>query len=177
MKMNERKIAMTDVETTGDTFGVHEILEIGLVVFDQNNFEIVDTLEVKVKPLSLKNAIPAAIEKNGYNEEEWKKALSLKEAMEIYANKTEDHAFCSFNVSFDWGFINDAFIKTGVRNKIDYHRLDLLSMAWIKGLKKSEKWTLKTACEMFSISPEPKLHRALSGAMTAYELFKKLNSK
>jgi len=166
---------MTDVETTGDIFGVHEILEIGLVVFDQNTFEIIDTLEVKVKPTSLKNAIPAALEKNGYSVKEWEGAVSLKDAMEIYASKTEGCAFCSFNVSFDWGFINDAFIKTGIKDKTDYHRLDLLSMAWIKGLGKNEKWTLKTACEIFGVPPEPMPHSALNGAMTAYELFKKLN--
>ena len=46
-KLNERPIAMTDLETSGDVFGIHEILEIGLVVFDQNNFEIIDTLNIK----------------------------------------------------------------------------------------------------------------------------------
>ena len=64
--------------------------------------------------------------------------------------------------------------KTGIQDMMDYHRIDLLSIAWTKGLAKNEKWNLKTACEMFGIPPEPDPHNALNGAMTAYELFKKL---
>lgn len=172
--MNERKIAMTDIECSGDVFGVHEILEIGLVVFDQNTFEILDTLNIKIKPLHIENAVPAAIAKNGYKEEDWQEAVSLKEAMQKYANKTQDAIFCAYNVTFDWGFMNDAFRKTGVKDTMDYHRLDLLSIVWTKNLKDKEKWSLKTACEMFGIAPEPEVHRAINGAMTAYELFKKL---
>ena len=174
MKASDRKIAMTDLETSGDIFGVHEILEIGLIVFDQNSLKIVDTLDIKVKPLNIKNAVPAALERNGYKEKDWKEAVSLKKAMEQYADKTKDAIFCAYNAIFDWGFINDAFRKTGVQNKMDYHGLDLLSIAWTKGLDKNEKWNLKTACELFGVPPEPEPHSALNGAMTAYELFKKL---
>lgn len=173
-KLNERPIAMTDLETSGDVFGMHEILEIGLVVFDQNTFEIMDTLNVKVKPLHIENAVPAALERNGYKEEDWQDAVSLKEAIQMYVNKTKDAIFCAYNATFDWGFMNEAFRKTGIKDEMDYHRLDLLSIAWAKGLAKNEKWNLKTACEMFNIPPEPNVHRALNGAMIAYELFKKL---
>lgn len=172
--MSERKIAMTDLETSGDVFGVHEILEIGLVVFDQNTFEITNTLNVKVKPLNIENAVSAALERNGYKEEDWQEAVSLKEALQMYADKTKDAIFCAYNATFDWGFMNDAFRKTGVQNEMDYHRLDLLSIAWAKGLAKNEKWNLTTTCEMFEIAPEPEVHRAINGAMVDYELFKKL---
>ena len=174
MKASERKIAMTDLETSGDVFGVHEILEIGLVVFDPNTLEIVDTLNIKTKPLNIENAKPVALERNGYNEKDWKEAVDLKKAVEIYAEKTKDTVFCAYNATFDWGFMNDAFRKTEVKNNMDYHRLDLLSVAWTKGLAENESWSLKTACQMFGVSPEPEPHNALNGAMTAYELFKKL---
>lgn len=167
---------MTDLETTGDIFGVHEILEIGLVVFNQNTFEIIDTLDIKTKPINIKNAVPAALERNGYKDENWQEAISLKEAIEQYADKTKNAIFCAYNATFDWGFLNDALRKTGVQNKMDYHRLDLLSLAWEKGLKESDRWSLKTACQMFDIPPEPDPHSALNGAMTAYELFKKLQN-
>lgn len=173
-KLNKRPIAMTDLETSGDIFGVHEILEIGLVVFDQNTFEIKNTLNIKTKPLNIENAVPAALERNGYNKKDWQEAVSLKEAMEQYTQKTQGAIFCAYNATFDWGFVNDAFRKTGVKNEMDYHRLDLLSIAWAKGMAGSEKWSLKTACEMFGVPPEPDPHNALNGAMTAYELFKKL---
>lgn len=168
---------MTDLETSGDIFGVHEILEIGLVVFDQNTFEIIDTLDIKTKPTNIKNAVPAALERNGYKDENWQEAIPLKEAIEQYADKTKNTIFCAYNATFDWGFVNDAFRKTGVQNKMDYHRLDLLSIAWENGLKESDRWSLKTACEMFGVPSEPDPHTALNGAMTAYELFKKLQNK
>lgn len=166
---------MTDLETSGDVFGVHEILEVGLVVFDQKSFEITDTLNIKVKPEHIENAVPAALERNGYNEKDWQAAVSLKEAIEKYAKKTRGAIFAAYNATFDWGFMNDAFKSTGIKDKMDYHRLDVLSIAWAKGLKDSEKWNLKGACEVFGVLPEPDPHNALNGAMTAYELFKKLS--
>src|SRR3989344_7910336 len=175
-KLNERPIAMTDLETSGSIFGVHEILEIGLVVFDQKTFEILDTLDVKVRPEHIENAVPVALERNGYKPENWKEAVSLAEAMKIYGAKTKGAMFCAYNATFDWGFINNAFYTTGTKDEMDYHRLDLLSIAWERGMKEKDKWSLKTACEMFGVSPEPDPHTALNGAMTAYELFKKLAS-
>jgi DNA polymerase III epsilon subunit-like protein len=178
MKANQRKIAMTDLETSGDIPGFHEILEIGLVVFDQDTFEIIDTYDQKVKPEHMENNIPRALEYNGYNEKDWQNTISLEDAMKIYGEKTKDCVFCAYNVSFDWGFVHDAFVKTGVFDPMstfeNHNRLDMLSIAYIKGLKDKNSLSLKTACEFFGVPPEPLPHSALNGAMTAYELFKKL---
>ncbi|MCE9517381.1 3'-5' exonuclease, partial [Candidatus Nomurabacteria bacterium] len=69
--ISKRPIAMTDLETSGAVFGEHEILEIGLVLFDQHTFEIIDTLNIKIKPEHIENAVPAALERNGYKAENW----------------------------------------------------------------------------------------------------------
>ncbi|HEY4480290.1 MAG TPA: 3'-5' exonuclease, partial [Candidatus Paceibacterota bacterium] len=161
--LKEAPIAMTDLETSGDVFGVHEILEVGLVVFDQNSFEIIDTLNIKTKPLRIANAVPAALERNGYNEKDWENAIDLEKAIKIYAEKTKGAIFCAYNATFDWGFMNNAFRETGIKDEMDYHRLDVLSIAWAKGMKESEKWNLKVACEMFGVAPEPDPHNALNG--------------
>ncbi len=172
---------MTDLETSGDVFGVHEILEVGLVVFDPLTFEIVDKWQSKTKPERIETAKQAALDYNGYSEEKWMDAVSLKEAMKIYGEKTSDCLFCSYNVSFDWGFINEAFFRFGVTNPMstfeNHDRLDLLSIAWDRGLKNQESFSLKTACKLFDVPPEPDPHSAINGAMTAYELFKELQSK
>jgi DNA polymerase III alpha subunit (gram-positive type) len=47
---------------------------------------------------------------NGYNAIDWQNSKSLKEAMEIYSHKTAGAFFCSHNVTFDWSFINEAFL-------------------------------------------------------------------
>ena len=167
---------MTDLETSGDVFGEHEILEIGLVLFDQTTFKILDTLDIKVKPEHIENAVPAALVRNGYKEINWKEAVTLKEAVEMYTQKTSGAIFAAFNVSFDWGFMNEAFRKTKIKDEMDYHRLDVLSLAWERGLKKHESWSLKKTCEIFGVPPEPDPHSALNGAIMAYEVFKKLQS-
>lgn len=173
--LNEHPLAFTDLETTGDVFGEHEILEIGLVVADQKNLEIIDTLNIKVKPLNIKNAIPAALQRNGYKPEDWQDAVALKEAMEQYTQMSKGAIFCAYNATFDWGFLNEAFRKTGIKDMMDYHRLDLLSIAWERGMKEKGSWSLRLACEMFGVPPEPPIHRALNGAMTCFNLYKKLS--
>lgn len=178
MDKGQKKIVMTDLETSGDIFGVHEILEIGVVVFDQNTFEIIDSYNQKVKPNNIETAVPRALEYNGYNEKDWQDAVSLEEAMREYGERAGGGIFCAYNATFDWGFINNAFLRTEIPNPMstfeNHDRLDLLSIAWAKGLKNEKSWSLKTACEFFGIEPEPLPHNALNGAMTAYKLFKKL---
>jgi len=44
------KIAVTDVKTSGLDADIHKIIEIGLVVFANHTFEILDTMSVKVTP-------------------------------------------------------------------------------------------------------------------------------
>jgi len=178
MKAKDRKIAMTDLETSGDIPGEHEILEIGLVIFDPQTFKITDKWESKVKPEHIETAVKAALDYNGYNEKDWEGAISIKEAMQIYGEKTQNCIFCSYNVSFDWSFVNDACFRTGTLNSMstfeNHDRLDLLSIAWDRGLKNESSFSLKTACKLFGIPPEPEPHSGLNGALTAYELFKKL---
>ncbi len=178
MDKSKALIAMTDLETSGDVFGVHEILEIGLALFDPNTFEIIDPYNRKVKPEKIENAIKDAIDLNGYNEKDWKEAVSLEEAMREYKQRAGNSIFCAYSATFDWGFISDAFYKTGLENPMstyeNHERLCLFSIAWEKGLKNEKSWSLKTACKLFGVEPEPEPHNALNGAMTAYKLFKKL---
>ena len=64
--LKEAPLAFTDLETTGDIFTKHEILEIGLVVVNQKTLEVIDELNLKIKPLYIENVVPAALAKNGY---------------------------------------------------------------------------------------------------------------
>ncbi len=179
MDKTKKKIVMTDLETSGDVPGVHEILEIGVVVFDPETFEIVDSYNRKVKPVRIETAVQAAIDYNGYNEKDWAEAVTLEEAIKEYKERAGENIFCAYNVSFDWGFINEAFFKAGIENpmstRANHDRLDLLSIAWERGLKNQKSWSLKSACELFGIEPEPEPHNALNGALTSYKLFKKLS--
>lgn len=171
----ERPIAITDVETTGLDFAIQEIVEIGLVVVDQKTLEILDTFDVKVKPEHIETANEFALNLNGYNETDWKNAITLKEAMSIYGEKTKDAIFCAHNMTFDWSFIFEAFRKTGIKNQMDHHRIDLFTMIWMKFRNSSfEKFSLNEAAKRLGVPEEPIPHRAINGTMTAYEIYKKL---
>lgn len=173
--LNERPLAFTDLETTGDVFGVHEILEIGLVVVSQKDFEVLEELNIKTKPLHMENAVPAALDKNGYRAEDWAEALPLKKTIEQYAEKTKGAIFVAYNATFDWGFMNQAFRETGVEDKMDYHRLDVLSMAWLKLRERGlDRWGLSKVAAYLGIPEEPLPHRAINGARLALEVYKKL---
>lgn len=169
------KIAITDVETSGMDPVKNEIVEIGLVVFDDQTFEILDTMDVKVKPEHPENFDAIAKQINGYNENDWKDALPLSEAIKVFVQKTEGCMFCAHNMTFDFGFIEQAFKKNGLQNKFDKHQIDIFTLAWAKiPHDKMPKWSLKTICQYLEIPPEPAVHRGINGAMTEYEVYKKL---
>lgn len=171
-----RSLAVVDVETTGHDERVHEILEIGLLVVRPDSFEVLDTGNWKIKPHTIQNAVPAALERNGYNERDWKDAVELKDVMPTFSEKTRGAIFTAFNVSFDWAFIHEAFRKTGVPNLMDYHRFDVLTLAWGMAGEKLEWLNLKSVSEFFNVPPEPDVHRAINGAETALAVMKKIKN-
>lgn len=172
-----KPIAITDVETTGYDPMTQEIIEIGLVLVNQETLEIINTLDVKVRPEHLETATEDALKFNGYNPADWRNALTLKEAINLYAEKTKGAIFCAHNVTFDWSFINEAFKKTGVKDQMDYHRLDLLTMIWLKYRNSGlQKFRLNEAAKFLGIAEESKPHRAINGAILAYKIYKQIVS-
>ena len=176
MEFFKRPLAITDLELTGLDAQIHEIIELGLLVMDQKTLKVIDKFEVKIKPEHIKTAVRKALEANGYNERDWKRAWPLKDALEIYAEKTKNAIFLAQNAYSDWAFINEAFKKSAVEDPLDYHRLDLFSIGWSRrdrfpGLA---KFSLSSMCKYFGIEPEPKPHRAMNGAKKNLEVLRKL---
>lgn len=176
MDLLNRIIAITDLETTGLDAHLHEIIEIGLVLINHENLEVIEEWEVKVKPVHIETAAIKALEINGYNSNDWIKALDLAEAMKIYSQKTREAVFLAHNTFTDWSFIVEAFKKTGIEDLMDYHRLDLFSIAWsrknkLPGLK---EFHLSELCRHLNVLAEPLPHRALNGARVEYGVLKKL---
>ena len=174
MDFREKPLAIVDIETTGDDELKHEILEIGLLLVRQKDLEVIDSGNWLVKPHHIETAIPAALERNGYNENDWRDARELGEVMPEFSQKTKDAVFTAFNVSFDWAFIKNAFRITGIPNLMDYHRLDIMTLAWAAGGDKLEHFNLKAVAEFFGVPPEPDVHRALNGAETALAVLRKI---
>lgn len=175
MNFFKRPIAVTDLEMTGLDPHIHEIIEIGLVVVDPATMDITDTLDVKVKPEHIQTADPQALKTNGYAPEDWGDAVSLKDALQRYAAKTENAVFCAQTINNDWGFLAEGFYRTGVKHTMDYHMIDIPSIAWA-ALRHTgiQKVRLRELCKYFGIPPEPDQHRAINGATKAYEVLKRL---
>ncbi|MDD5721452.1 MAG: 3'-5' exonuclease [Candidatus Pacebacteria bacterium] len=172
--MRKHNFAFIDIETTGLSLLKHEIIEIGCV-FTSSTLDVIEEFELKIKPEYIKNADPAAIKVNHFNQEDWKDALDLKEAIKIFSKKVKDCIMVGHNVAFDAGFLEYVFNKIETINTMHYHKLDTISIAWAKlhNNKNFEHFSLRELCLHFGIKNE-RPHSALSDARATFELYKKL---
>ncbi|MFA5736809.1 MAG: 3'-5' exonuclease [Candidatus Paceibacterota bacterium] len=180
--MKKIKIAVIDLETTGLNLEKHEVLEIGGVIAEHtftndgtHIFREIEEFEYKVKPQHLETADPEALRINHYNESEWLFAGELKQILKDLAQKVEGSIMLAHNVSFDWGFLGLAAQRENVDLKLDYHKLDLLSLAFAKLYHKdwTPKFSLWALAEHFNLRNK-KAHSALADARVTYEIYQKL---
>ena len=180
--MKKRNLAFIDLETTGLNPTRQEIIEIGCVVVKQvprpgrgAELEIISELDLKVKPEHLELAEPEALQINGYNDADWLFAASLEQAMKVLIEKTDGAIMISHNITFDWAFLQHAFAKTKLTNKMSPVRLDLMSMAFAKLYHQEEiqRFNLKALADYFGLKNE-QAHTAMSDIKTTIEIYKKL---
>ncbi len=169
------KIALIDIETTGLSPLKHEIIELGLVIFDSRTFEILEEWNTKVKPLYPENIDPKAQALNGFNEEDWQDAPDIIPVLMEFIEKTKGCIFMAYNVSFDAGFLEYQLEKYEMKHEMSYQKMCLMSMAFGKvPHDKVFSWSLRTICTYLGIVPEPKIHRGANGALKGYEVYRKL---
>ena len=157
----------------------HEICEIGLVLVSQPDLKIIKTFETKVRINRPWAASPEALKLNGYNAKDWENAIELPEALKQYNSFVKGAIFAAHNVTFDWDFLKTAFLFYDIKLELDRHKLDVFTAAWMtlesKGYK-PKSYRLNDIAKTIGISEEPPVHRALNGAMLAYEVYKKLQT-
>jgi len=178
----KQKLAFIDLETTGLDPEKHEILEIGGVVVwhniddrGVNSFQEIGEFEYKVKPKHIETASPEALRINHYNEADWLFAGELNQTLKDLSKKAEGAVMVAHNVAFDWGFLSAACFRENIDLKMDYHKLDLLSIAFAKLYNKdwTPKLNLWALAEHFGLQNK-KAHSALADARVAYEIYQKL---
>jgi len=170
------KLAIVDLETTGLNPAKDEIIEIGAVLVSWPELEEkdVDSFETRVKPSPLVTVTPEAAKVNGYNLIDWDYAPRLSDiwgAFKFYLGG-KNTAILAQNVTFDWGFLMEAEWVLGTLD-VDYHRLDLCSMALIMR-PELQSLSMVNLAPYFGIDPEPLPHRAINGARTALQILRKL---
>lgn len=172
------KLAFTDLETTGPWPPEGEIIEIGAVIADTKSLNVIDQMNVKVKPSHIRSATPESIRVTGYREADWQDALPLNQALNLYMKQAKDAVFCTWRVAFDFAFMQSALHDTGLLpgHHIATH-LCVYSMALFALQKENVgPFRLKNVAAYLGIQPEPEPHRAINGAEQALEVYRKLRS-
>jgi DNA polymerase III epsilon subunit family exonuclease len=174
--MRKHNFAFVDIETTGLNLLTHEIIEIGCVL-TTSDLKVIEEFDLKIMPEHIQTADLVALKVNHYNEEDWKSAVSLTEAMKIFSEKVKDCIMVGHNVAFDAGFLEHVFNKLQIANTMHYHKLDTVSIAWAKLHRDPnlERFSLRELTAQFGIKNE-RSHTALSDARATFELYKKLMS-
>ncbi|WP_317366311.1 3'-5' exonuclease [uncultured Tyzzerella sp.] len=154
-----------------------EIIQIGAVKLD-NNFNIIDKINLYIKPNLYKEIHPYVEKITGLSQEILKDKQSFKEAytdFEMFLGD-EEHIFCT------WG---SGDLKALYRNLSYYNMLssdlilkyiDIQNLA-TKHIKYSKGGCvgLKTAIEILNIPIQENFHDALNDALYTAEIFKKIS--
>lgn len=163
-----RPIIITDVETTGlDPYqDHHEIIDIGAIAVDHDLTEIA-RFSQKVLPDHIQTATPKALEVNGYDPALWADAISHKDAGTAFQKFSSGGILAAWNITFEFTFLQEMFRKLRINDLMDYHRIDIPSIAWMM-IPELRYLSMDKVAEYFHLPPEPKPHIGLRGA--AYEL-------
>ncbi len=176
LKYRARPLIFLDLETSGLEAEKHEIMEIGAVkVSPRKPYKILGELEIKVNPKKFETADPEALKVVEYSREKWKDATSVETALKALDEFATDGILVGFNVTFDWAMLQKAYFELGKLDPFHYHRLDVLSMAYLKLYGKSslKRFSLSNVCKVLGVERGDK-HQALSDARATYLVFKKL---
>ncbi|MBI2984011.1 MAG: 3'-5' exonuclease [Candidatus Kerfeldbacteria bacterium] len=170
------RLAFTDIEATGMWPPAGEIIEIGLVVAEAQTLEVVDRLNVKVRPTHIETAVAGALRVSGYRPEDWQEAVSLRQALDQYVKRAHGAVFCAWRVAFDFSFLQFALETNGFLPKEHFtDHLCVYTMAWYVLREKHIKpFRLRQVAEYLGLPPEPEPHRAVNGAELAWAVYRKL---
>jgi DNA polymerase III epsilon subunit-like protein len=163
--MSRRRLAFLDVETTGLSPLLHELLEFALVYEDGSS------VTFKIKPQHPENMSPEAQKVNGYTPEAWVNALEPAEAARRIALAIGDCHIAGQSVKFDIGFLDALARQQDVRIETRYG-LDLVTLTYEHlfplGLR---SLSMKNVCDFVGVPRESAIHNALGGASKCRELW------
>jgi DNA polymerase III alpha subunit (gram-positive type) len=182
MKILDYSICFIDTETTGLTLE-HEIIEIAVIKVEPYTYREIDRWCVKIKPNRTDNFSYKAAEINGYSDDEWKTAITDKDAIIEFIQKTDDCLIAGHNVSFDLALIRKLAEKYGLELKCHYKPLDTFPLAYVLSFSdlKDGSLSLTDLTRQLDIETQPeqqfgrfKRHTALYDAELTMKCFIKM---
>lgn len=171
-KLSEYNLAFVDTETTGLNEDEHEIIEIGVLIYNQQTDQIEDEWETKIAPTHIETASQTALRINGYINNPELYRGSLKSALIKFNSLVEGCIIVGQNVSFDLKFINKVLKELNITPKFDRRYLELMGLSWW-AVKDSDLpgISLESLCNHFNI-PNIGAHSALIDCRRAFEVYR-----
>ncbi|OGY80023.1 MAG: hypothetical protein A3B74_05200 [Candidatus Kerfeldbacteria bacterium RIFCSPHIGHO2_02_FULL_42_14] len=175
VNMRNHPLVFFDIETTGIIPEQHEIIELAYVVADQHTLRILKEKSLQVQVKHLETADPFALSIIQYEKRDWSDAMPLRQALAQFLEDANDGLLIGQNISFDWAFLRRALSSEGLEDTLHYHRLDIMSMAFLvlHDVPELKKFSLKELTTYFHV-PLNKEHEALSDAHATLAVYKKL---
>lgn len=150
----DAKLAFVDIESTGLEVQQHEIIEIGAIIYDRKNDQVLEEWEEKIAPRHIETAQPEALKINGFANNPALYQGNIRNALLHLNELTKDCIIIGFNIQFDINFLEAAMKEFNLEPTWNRHRrLDMLSVAWgyIQDLP-LEGLGLKHFCNHFNLS-------------------------
>jgi DNA polymerase III epsilon subunit-like protein len=176
------KLLVLDTETTGLDITRHEIIQIGFLYLNinsDNTHEIVSESEIKIRPLHLETAEPAALAVNGFTAIEWKNSKPFSEYLVEIKSKIESaDVLLGQNLIFDLRFIKQSFENLNAEPPNFPPYMDTKWMgAQLLNEGKLKSTSMDKMCKELGIKFEGKAHTALVDCKRTFSVWEKLSSK
>ena len=165
-------LVFVDLEFSGLDLS-KEVLEIGFVKVKAKTYEVMVEKDIKIKPIHIETADPAALEVNEYNAEEWaREGVSLEEGVAEFLKYTEGVMLVGHNLAMDWMFLQKSIEACGKKPNYLYKGLDTYSLGWmlLRGKAEIKRFSLDEMSKYFGIQ-RARAHRALDDAQATHQVF------
>ena len=129
--IGDRPLAFLDTETTGLQYGVHEVIEVGIIKEDLGGVE--RRFHTLVKPEHLDRAEPKALEINGFakSASRWDDAPLMKELGPHILDFLSGCVVVGHNVKFDLEMLKAHLLAAGVNpGGLPYHAIDTMTLMY-----------------------------------------------
>jgi len=174
-KLSEFSLAIIDCETTGLDMFKHELIEIGVLIYNQEKDQIEREWEIKIAPSHIETADSYALTINGYNKNPNSYKGSLKSALIKFNSLVKDCLIVGQNIGgFDLPFIYKNMDDLDIKPIFSRRYLDLMGLAWW-AVKDTEipGISLEHFCTHFDIS-NVGAHSAIVDCRRTFEVYRKV---